>query len=626
MNIFRIVYVHVFSALAAVGLLSSCQEDVCMTQQSEHTVGFYAGGSQTRTSMLPDGLSSIWTEGDQLSLWALNSSGSYTLSNQIFKAYGLDAGRGFFTSTLSEHMPEDTYSYIACYPAPVSVSGSKVTFNLPSVQDGKASSGADIMISDPVQYGPLTAIPEPEDHSGLRMRMNHMMHQFRFFVPEDDQLLGDEKIERILLTFPKGVTGNVTLDVEDPDGPVELTDNQAEVELRLAEPIGVSSGDDYEFACLAFAPVQFDEGQVLQLKAYTDDKIVFIDPVDLKAKSCASGHSTPVKLRICDVADYAGIIYLNLVTNNLGENPKKITLTAPEGCNWGDGGSNVFVYDPGREIQTGETLAFKFETDESAYTAFSGQPIDILYDSENALLSERLTMPVITGRGMTSLSMTVPYLLFEDFSCIHTEGESYGNNSYSSSEREQPGKSLDSYMSHKGWNAARFWMKAGTCVRINTRYQEVKILFTFASTHYGRLDTPQLSGLKDGKSVNLSVIFDAGGNKHSESSLDVLSPSIAVATHSNTGVLNGIPTGTAGLGSNYDTTLADFGTTHEDIPIEDNCGNDAFSSTFTTRTATVNMANCTNRICFYVKYTSKSGIGNNEFNVYIDNIRVKIAK
>ena len=153
MNIFRTGYVRVFSALAAVGLLSSCQEDVCVTQQSEHTVGFYAGGSQTRTSMLPDGLSSIWTEGDQLSLWALNSSGSYTLSNQIFKAYGLDAGRGFFTSTLAEQMPEDTYSYIACYPAPVSVSGSKVTFNLPSVQDGKASSGADIMISDPVQYG-----------------------------------------------------------------------------------------------------------------------------------------------------------------------------------------------------------------------------------------------------------------------------------------------------------------------------------------------------------------------------------------------------------------------------------------------------------------------------------------
>ena len=241
-------------------------------------------------------------------------------------------------------------------------------------------------------------------------------------------------------------------------------------------------------------------------------------------------------------------------------------------------------------------------------------------------MSETLTMPAITGRGQTSLSMTVPYLLFEDFSCIHTEGESYGNNSYDSSERDQPGKSLDDYMYHSGWNAARFWMKPGTCVRINTRYQEVKIFVSFASYHYGRLDTPKLSGLKAGKNVQLNVIFDAGGNRNSKSNLTVSNPQIAVATHNNVGVLDGIPTGATGINSSYDTTLADFGTTHDYVSIEDNAGNDAFNKTFTTRKANIYSANSENRICFYVTYTPQSKTGNCEFNAYIDNIRVQIAK
>ncbi len=620
-------FVRAFSVCTIAALSSACQGDVVETQHVAHEVGFYAGGVQTRTTMLPDGLSAVWNPGDELALWAKNSSGNFVLQNQIFKAHGLDDKRGFFTSVLTEEMPEDTYTYFCTYPVPASVDGTKATFRVPSVQDGKVTAGADVMIASPTSYGALTAFPVPDDHSTMKMEMNRMMHQFRFYVPEENQLLGDEKIERILMSFPTPVTGNVTFDFEDLDAQAQVTDGQTDISLELTQPIGVSRGDAYEYACLAFAPVQFAEGQSLVItKAYTDDKIAFFDPIDLKGKDCLSGHSTPVKLKIREIVDYAGIINVTVGVNNLGENPQKITLTAPAGCNWGDGGSNVFVYNPGREIPVGETLVFKFETDEDAYKAFSGQNITIEYDSENAIVSETLTMPTISGRGKTTLSLTVPYLMFEDFSCIHTEGESYGNNSYSSSEREQPGRSLDGYMSHQGWNAARFWMKAGTCVRINTRYQEVKILMSFASYHYGRLDTPQLSGLKPGKTVPLSVIFDAGGNRNSSSSITLSSPAVAVATHSNTGVLDGIPTGSTGITSSYDTTLGDFGTTHSSVSVEDNCSNDAFNDTFTTRTATIYNATSDNRICFYVTYTPQSKTGNCEFNVYIDNIRVKIAK
>ena len=95
--------------LLSVLLPSSCQTDE-MLQDCSHskpvTVGIYAGDALTRTTVLPDGLSAIWQPGDQLAAWARNSAGDFTLQNQIFKTFGLDNKRGFFTSTLASDMPE----------------------------------------------------------------------------------------------------------------------------------------------------------------------------------------------------------------------------------------------------------------------------------------------------------------------------------------------------------------------------------------------------------------------------------------------------------------------------------------------------------------------------------------
>ena len=615
--------------------LASCDAEIDVktpVKPCKVEVGIHAGGTQTRTEMLPNGLSATWTGGDRIAVWAVGSDGLYALSNQIFKTYGIDAQRGFFTSELDEPMQEDTYTYYCCYPEPVSMNGTMATFNLSSVQDGMASSGADIMVANPVCHGALTAVPEPEDHSGMRMEMNRMMHQFRFYVPEEDQLLGDEKIERILMTFPTPVTGDVVLDVADPEAPMQFTGGQVDVEMNLARPIGVSSADKHQYACLVMAPVQFEQGQSLQIvKAYTDDKIAFFDPIDLKGKNCQPGHSTPVKLNIREIVDYAGIIYLKVSANNLGENPKKITFTAPEGCNWGDGGTNVLVYEPGREILVGETIAVKFETDEDAYKAFSNKEISVVYDSDNALMSETLTMPSIETHGSVSVSLTVPYLLYEDFSCLFAEGESYGNNDYASEDRSQPGSSLDGIMSHTGWNAARYWAKNGS-VRINTRYQCVSVsifsyTLTFASYHYGRLDTPQLTGLKPGRTVNLNVIYDAGGNLHSSSSVEIADIALCIATHTNTGVLDGIPTGSSGVSSSYDTTLSDFGARQYSAAMANDFGNEDFGVAYPTHEATVGGATSATRLVFYTIFTGSEKLAcNAEFNVYMDNIRVQIAK
>ena len=318
-------------------------------------------------------------------------------------------------------------------------------------------------------------------------------------------------------------------------------------------------------------------------------------------------------------------------SNNLGENLTKITFSAESGCNFGDGASNTYVYESGSELQLGEIIKFKFEEDEDAYMAFSGKSVTVTYESENAIVSEVVTMPAITGRGKTSVSMNVPYLLFEDFSCVYKEGESYGNNSYSDSEREQPGSSLDGCMSHTGWNAARYWT-TGNCMRINSRHQEVSVkipfvgTLSFASNHHGRLDSCPLSGIKSGKTVKLLVTFDAGGNTNSGSSLGITSSAISVARHENSGKLDGIPTGKSSYNKDYSTTLADFGDTFETFSLGSDFGDNDFTATFPTYSAEITGAKSTSRICFYPTLATESGIGNAEYNVYIDNIKVKIAK
>ena len=155
--------VRALLTLAALIASQSCLSDIqdfTVEKDSPVKVGFYAGGrSETRTHMMPNGLSAEWESGDEVAVWAKNSSGSYLLTNQIFKTYGLDGQRGFFTSELASAMPDGTYTYKCCYPVPESVAGTKATFIIPSQQDGKVSGGSDVMIATPVKHGALAPIP-----------------------------------------------------------------------------------------------------------------------------------------------------------------------------------------------------------------------------------------------------------------------------------------------------------------------------------------------------------------------------------------------------------------------------------------------------------------------------------
>ena len=497
---------------AALQLSSACTSNLQETlpeDRQEVTVGFYAGGAQTKTAMLSNGLSAAWESGDQLAVWALNQSGSYVLSKQIFKTYGTDGGRAFFTSDLQSAMPQDRYTYYCTYPAPLSVSGTDVTFEVPAVQDGKASRGADVMIATPMVSGPLQAIPELDDHSTMAMQMNRMMHQFRFYIPEGKTAIGGESVTKLVLTFPQDVVGKATFDMADPDEAGVLSSGGKQITLNLADGLKASPLQNPEYACMVMMPRAFAQGDMLQVKAYTSDKIALVDPIDLCARDFKAGHSTPVSLNVKAVVDYPYSLTFKLAANNLGENPNAITLTAPASCVWAGSGSNVYTYAPGREIQVGDEIVIRFE-DEAAYRAFSSKSISVLYDTENTLTSQTVTVPNVTSSDKATVSLTVPYLFYQDFSGIPSFSDGHDAPKVGTASDTYKGISELTANSLPGWYGSHIGGQASTALRICCRYEHVLL----AGAYYkGRVYTPFLSNIKDGKDVKISVSFRYGSNR-----------------------------------------------------------------------------------------------------------------
>lgn len=498
--------VRVVLTLAILFVVSSCQMDFQDDRHGPVKVGIYAGGSQTRTEMLPNGLSAAWAPDDEIAVWARNSSGSYILAKQTFKTYGIDAGRGFFTSELATEMAEDTYTYMCCYPVPVSVSGTKVSFDLPAEQDGKASAGADIMIADPVSYGPLGPLPDPEDHSSMSMSMNRLMHQFRFFVPEGANGTGEDVVE-VIIGMPQNIAGTVTADISDPSAAPVLENGTDIMVLELADPIGESQSlDDAEFACASVFPYggTYTAADYMNIQAYTKSYRLSLEPISLAGRTFAAGHSTPVQIVPGSYEKYYRLS-MKVGDNFIGEVLDNITISF-NGTPW-----YTYVNTDGKYANFTHAVEAYGNDGKDAYdlivSSIESGNATYTYETEHALVERPLTAGMMKYDGnRIELDLgDVPYLLYEDFTdALHTAHD----DDYSAgidSDMNLAGYLLDGYMPLNGWNAARFSILEGDCVRINCRFQSGGFV---PARYCGRLDTPALKYLKSGVSVRVAVEFD----------------------------------------------------------------------------------------------------------------------
>lgn len=559
----------------------------------------------TRTSIDPDGKTTRWAKGDKLAVWAKNADGIYAFENAMFmlRYYSEAYDKAYFTSSAIAPMAEGEYTYLLSYPTPKSTNGTQATYTLPAVQNGTYDGRYDIMLAEPVVEGALTSSKRVE----LNTVMRHQMHALKITIPEKSSNF-DNKVYSVEITFPNPVAGDITIDVSNPDADPVYSNTSNTITVKSEEGFDVGS-DIWVFVLPGTV-----SGDV-SYRIYGAEQRSVVSTYYLE-REFVRGHVTPVRMAMPEFDKYT-VLNFSIGESYLGEEFNFFTL-------YDNNGNNMGVFNRNAENRYSVEYEGEFNADN-----FNNADWTLVFDSENAVVENSVNLGSIKPYFQNNITpVDVPYLLFEDFQNV-TESESYGNNSYAASDRDQPGVALSGTLA--GWNAARYWLKPGA-MRINARSQVVKIVVNFQSYHYGRVDTPQLGndtrGIKPGKNVNVKVLFDSALNKHSDSSMDYTEAGVCVATHTNaSNPIDGIPTGTSGLGSSYDTTLADFGTTFFTQSLANNVGDNAFGQSFPTYETDFPVTSDT-RICFYpnLKTAEVGFAGNIEVNVYIDNIRVSIAK
>jgi len=601
----------------APALLSSCTEDNmpidgdgALLVDGPAKVGLLLGSSTPSRSTINDSADGfLWSPGDKISVWAKNAKGTYVLQNQVFDIYArqFNEQTAYFTSTLPSAMAEGTYTYYITYPVPASVSGTKAIFEVPAVQDGKASYGTDITISSGIQHKELTAVEEPDpigqSTDAMEASLHHILHFLRFYIPKGNNLLG-EPITKIKFSMPNPIAGTITVDVTDPSQ-YTLSNGTSEMTIEIADGLEESSSTK-EYAVAGILPPEgtYGSAEVMNVTLFSANKVATVTPVSISGRSFAAGHVTGVPLKPSSIKDYFTLKF-TLASNKLGEDVQSVTLTLPEGSVWPGTTSRTFTYSKEEGIiPVGET--FNIATiEESEFRAVSKKGVTVTYESEDAIVSESLTLADLSKGSQASASLNVPYLFSEDFSSLAADFHS--DDEYSGG-FVTGDKSATEFMT--GWSGGRVGGQAGTSIRITCRRE--------VSARYGaRCDSPFMTGLKHtaeefkamGKDITLKVKFNYSMNRE-EGGLfkGEIGQTLYFGSTNATGLISsGSETGSFDSGTAIKETTGSFtNVNHEASYSLDEMGSDYRLSWRT--------------------YPDYYALGNSSCYLYIDNITVTIEK
>ena len=451
----------------------------------------------TRTTIGGEALDrTYWSERDTIQLYWRNTGSSDALnSGQPFSFYQFGATRSLFSTTMDE-LTAGSYDYYAAYPKPAAVNGTQVSYDLPAQQPGTYSTpipksqyrgNLDFMLATP-----LTAQPGLNEESPLTMRFVHQCHVMRIQVPTGRDQWGSP-IRKLRVEFPSPVVGRMTMDLTDPTAAPTLTEGSNTVTAVLSKPLTESQEDDVNgnYVWLFLCPGTVNG--TIRFTAYDENGYQSQSLSIELNKTLEAGKITPVNMTIPQELPVSWIDF-SIVGNNLGEEPQSFTVTAPEGATFRNGtATQTFAINSENKY----SLAFYNEVDGVAVgDLLSQEGVTITYDTPNVLISEQ-TAVTVQPEGHTTTHLTVPYLLYEDFSTV---------NSFDYETDRSTGNPdaiwLDQY-GLTGWSGTRVGVEAGKAMRISVRHETV-------AQYPGRVDSPPLSAIKEGHSVKVRLSFNAG--------------------------------------------------------------------------------------------------------------------
>lgn len=488
-----------FLLLACTGVREEMDVAVPGEEEKPCEVHFWMEEEGSRTAVASDLQSVSWEDGDHLALWAFKPDGMKALSAQDFVVYGRSDKRAFFSTTLAKPMAEGSYIYWAASPYPTKVQDNDLYFSIPSEQNGK---GSGVMLSNLVQSGPLKNKKEQEELESecLALEMNQQLHLLRFYLQDDQNLLGGEQIEKIEFDFPSEVTGTLRTSLPAstvpgvPSPEQTLQNGDKKLNLVLEQKLGASSGTNRQYAFATIFPRQWGPDDSFSARLYGQSKIAIVDGIMLGGKNMQAAHATSVKLAPNRLREYRRI-FINFRSNPIGEPIQSITLTAPSGCKWGDKLGNSYTISTGKDILPGDSFIIEFE-DNTAFTSLSGKTITASFESEHLICTQSIKMANLSSVSSTTINLDVAPLLQEDFSSV--PGFS-SNDAYSSGFNTG---SKDPHTFLNGWSGARCGAKAGVAVRLACRRET-------SADYDARMESaPIACTIK--KPVDLKVTFDYG--------------------------------------------------------------------------------------------------------------------
>lgn len=480
----------------------------------------------------------LWSEKDRIFFHYRAQNSQEALTSSELGVYRIYPDETVFTGEIS-FSPDTYYDCFAVYPKPESVSDNVAVFDIPATQDGLYDSSAggtvcDIMVADPV------SVMMSED-ACIPMNFHHKCHAFRIQVPTGRNQFGMD-VKKLRVEFPTGVVGKLSVDMANPEAEAILEEGGAKtVWLDLAKVLKESEtgSADGIYAWLFTAPVTVS-GEV-RFTAYSEENYMSGTISVSLDKVLQEGEITPVKLTVPEEPEYASVM-LKVGTNNLGEDYNTVTVTAPDGAVFRNGASSVTFARNGTQEYPIEFYGSVDGVDN--LTPMKSGNLTVEFDSEHAIVAAD---PISLGdyqwgTAGVEFSRDVPYLLYEDFSGALSHD---GN------------RSKDDDLSQynlPGWSAYNYDISAGQSFRMR-RYVGTSPGIT--DVYPGRLDSPFLSGLKDGANVRLSVSFDIGGVSGSPTVGSTINPTYAFGVTTVAGATDEeiptiiIPYESAGDGGSY---------------------------------------------------------------------------
>lgn len=471
----------------------------------------------------------------------------------------------------------------------VTISDTKATMTIPSLQTGEYSSAYDFMTARSEAISGLKLSDGQSDDyvNNIDLTFAHHTHAFRVAIPGNN--LGKE-ITKAYLKFPFAVVGDVTADFTTGD--VTTSNTSDLVIVEFAKP--KTAGDEF----WVFINGIENKGKVdIRFQAadgtFTERRIA-----NFTQQNWSAGRISKIRMSVPQAATYTTVSYVVADYSQLGEPVEILHMTLPEG----------YYFTDYKQRNTATAL----ENGEYEFGLFGDMLDDSLTEGSITMEFESEHALVPSAVKFADTELKAPYLFAEDFSSIKsysrdivTGAQGTAVTAYDLSE--------STYGLSAGWTGARTGGQEGTSIRVGSRVDRV-----WGYTHtYGRLDSPALKNIKSGVSVNVVVSFNYSGGRDGDSGY---SPRAVCGYTTTAGLINGK---TGSFSADADNWENIQGT--QLVPSISTSG--SYSSV--TQSTSYTIADCQSsfRLSWMIRATGEGGfISNGNQWMFIDNIKVTIVQ